>query len=470
MNMKANTAALPRDAQRALLLVVLMLLSSAAPLLTISGVSAHETSISTVWPQEGSNDTGWVQLDAVGANPTTGGQASASWTLEFAPGADLSNVSFQVRVDGSDGLMIEEPMLVASDIGVNLLDWRGLGMFGSQDSFTGPNPYSGRLSPNSDSGATWTLPSDAEITELVIEALSPVDPMVALAPLELVIAASAIHPDDGRMYLAIEDALLALDYSNDPLVIDVIEFESPLHDLEIDMTNNLLHVLTENGFYAFSLDDTSEQTPLSWPSQEAYDKFMIASNGNVYAANQNGIAQWDGVSWSFPMTKTTQGVALDMLEVNNILYISFDDEGVVRWDLNSGSALSTWSTANSLHSDEITEMIVSGNQLLLASPSNGLARYDWSSGFWLSTWNDGNWLTSNAINGMARSGSDLFILSGDTLHEYDTTVGVFSSTQAISTFGLTGDGQDLVVWPTLGSRAPANEICCLETDLVRLLN
>ena len=294
MNMKANTAALPRDTQRALLLVVLMLLSSAAPLLTISGVSAHETSIATIWPQEGSNDTGWVQLDAVGANPVTGGQASASWTLEFAPGADLSNVSFQVRVDGSDGLMIEEPMLVASDIGVNLLDWRGLGMFGSQDSFTGPNPYSGRLNPNSDSGATWTLPSDAEITELVIEALSPVDPMVALAPLELVIAASAVHPADGRMYLAIDDALLALDYSNDPLVIDVIEFDSPLHDLAIDTTNNRLHVLTGNIFHAFSLDDTSELTPLShpansvqnWPSQAAYDKFMIASNGYVYAATR----------------------------------------------------------------------------------------------------------------------------------------------------------------------------------------
>jgi hypothetical protein len=469
MNMKTNTVALPRDAQRALLLVVLMLLSSAAPLLTISGVSAHESSNTTVWPQEGSNDTGWVQLDAVGANPTTGGQATASWTLEFAPGADLSNVSFQIRVNGSDGLMIEEPMLVASDIGVNLLDWRGLGMLGSQDSFTGPNPYSGRLNPNSDSGATWTLPSDAEITELVIEALSPVDPMVALAPLELVIAASAIHPDDGRMYLAIEDALLILDYSNDPLVIDVLEFDSPVYDLAIDTTNNLLHVLTENEFHAFSLDDTSEQTPLShpansvqnWPSQAAYDKFMIASNGYVYAANQDGVAQWDGVSWSVAMTKTTQGVALDMLEVNNILYISFDDEGVVRWDLAAGSALSTWSTANSLHSDEITEMIVSGNQLLLASPSNGLARYDWSSGFWLSTWNDGNWLTSNAINGMARSGSDLFILSGDTLHEYDTAVGVFSGTQQISAFGLTGDGQDLIVWPALGSRAPASEMLLL---------
>ena len=173
----ASASTPQRDARRALLLVSIMLLASAAPILTLPGVSAHQSASDTIWPQEGSNDTGWVQLDAIGANGVTGAQASASWTLEFAPGAELSNVSFQVRVNGSDGLMIEEPMLVASDVGVNLLDWRGLGMLGSHDSFTGPNPYSGRLSPNSDSGATWTLPSDAEITELIIEALTPVDPV-----------------------------------------------------------------------------------------------------------------------------------------------------------------------------------------------------------------------------------------------------------------------------------------------------
>ena len=78
MNINANAAALPRDSRRALLLVMLMLLSSAAPILTIPSVSAHESAFDTIWPQEGSNDTGWVQLDAVGADPSTGGQASAS--------------------------------------------------------------------------------------------------------------------------------------------------------------------------------------------------------------------------------------------------------------------------------------------------------------------------------------------------------------------------------------------------------
>jgi hypothetical protein len=215
------------------------------------------------------------------------------------------------------------------------------------------------MNPNSDSGATWTLPSDAEITELIIEALAPVDPVVALAPIELDVVTHAIHPDDGRMYLAIDDVILTLDYSNDPIVIDILEFDSYINDLAMDSTNRLLHVLTSDGlFHAFSLDDTSEQTALptlpdAQTSQIPHDQFMIASNGFVYAANQDGIAQWDGLSWSAAMSKTTSGVCLDMIEVNNILYISFDDEGVVRWDLNSGSALSTWSTANSLHSDEL---------------------------------------------------------------------------------------------------------------------
>ena len=352
---KSNNTPL-RDVHRAFLLVVLMVLSSAAPLLATPVASAHESAGEIVWSPEGSNDTGWVQLDATGADPNTGAQATTSWTLEFAPGAELSNVSFQIRVNGSDGLMIEEPMMVASDVGLNLLDWRGLGMLGSQDSFAGANPYSGRMSPNSDSGATWTLPSDAVITELIIQALAPVDPVVALEPLELDITSAVSHPLDGRMYLAIEDTIYTLDYSNDPIIIDVLEMNSAVHELVIDTTNNLLHVLTEDdGFFAYSLTDTSEQNGLPLPTSASptgndwnFKQFMLATNGFVYAAHDGGIAQWDGTSWTFPMSKTTDGEPLDMLEVNGVLYVSFDDEGVVRWDLNSASALSSWSPAHSL--------------------------------------------------------------------------------------------------------------------------
>ena len=79
------------------------------------------------WPLEGSNDTGWITLDAVGAVPETGQRATADWELAFAPGAELSNVTLEVRASGQNGTTIEEPHLVVDGMGTALFDWRGLG-------------------------------------------------------------------------------------------------------------------------------------------------------------------------------------------------------------------------------------------------------------------------------------------------------------------------------------------------------
>ena len=154
--------------RKAVFLTMLMLLASwSVALAGVPLASAHEADDVVSWPLSGSNDTGWVQLDAVlGSDPILSNQATADWVLEFAPGAEISNASLQIHVNGSNGLMIDQPLLVANHIGVNLFDWRGLGALGASDSFDGTNPYSDRLSPNSASGAGWTLPSDAAITEL----------------------------------------------------------------------------------------------------------------------------------------------------------------------------------------------------------------------------------------------------------------------------------------------------------------
>ncbi|MEJ6654085.1 MAG: hypothetical protein QNL55_06945, partial [Euryarchaeota archaeon] len=133
MSHYTKSAKASRSASQAISLVLIMLLSSLAPILASPVVSAHGVKDSAIWPTEGHNDTGWVQLNTVGAGVTPGAQGTTEWQLEFAPGADLSNVSLQLRVNGSDGLLIEEPILTASDIGINLFDWRGLGMFGSND-------------------------------------------------------------------------------------------------------------------------------------------------------------------------------------------------------------------------------------------------------------------------------------------------------------------------------------------------
>ena len=50
--------------QRALSMVVLMVLMSMGPLLTTPVVSAHAEPSGVTWPLQGSNDTGWVTLDA----------------------------------------------------------------------------------------------------------------------------------------------------------------------------------------------------------------------------------------------------------------------------------------------------------------------------------------------------------------------------------------------------------------------
>ena len=116
--------------QRALSMVVLMLLMSLGPLLTTPVVSAHAEPSGVTWPLEGSNDTGWITLDAVGAVPETGQRATADWELAFAPGAELSNVTLGVRASGQNGTTIEEPQLIVDGMGTALFDWRGLGVLG----------------------------------------------------------------------------------------------------------------------------------------------------------------------------------------------------------------------------------------------------------------------------------------------------------------------------------------------------
>ena len=114
--------------------------------------------------------------------PETGQRATADWELAFAPGAELSNVTLEVRASGQNGTTIEEPQLVVDGMGTALFDWRGLGVLGQAGAFTTGTTYNGRLNPNSNSSAGWDLPSDAELTKMIVEVLAPADPLVSLTP------------------------------------------------------------------------------------------------------------------------------------------------------------------------------------------------------------------------------------------------------------------------------------------------
>lgn len=441
-------------------MVVLMVLMSMGPLLTTPVVSAHAEPSGVTWPLEGSNDTGWVTLDALGAVPETGQRASADWDLAFAPGADLSNVTLEIRASGQDGMTIEEPQLVVDGLGTSLFDWRGLGVLGEADSFTTGSTYAGRLNPNSNSGAGWDLPSDAEITKMVIEALAPADPLVSLTPLNFEIHDRVVNPETGLLYLAVNEQLFVLHANNDPNTIDVYDYtaEGGVLDMVMDDSTGVLHLLMADGtFRALLTTNSSFVTPLA---DGDVDRFLLTSGGEVFAASGLGLVKWDGAAWNsvVSVTATDGGTkALSMLEVGGVVYAAIEGAGVLRYDINTGSGLATWSSANNLHSDRITHMVVSGNQLLLGSPDNGLGRFDYASGFWLSTWNSGNWLDSDGIAGLARIGPTLFILNGDSLHTYNTTNGVFSTTYDLETLGLTNEGKSLLPWMSSGGASPAND-------------
>ena len=457
MNYRAHANEVGAHRQRALSMVVLMVLMSMGPLLTTPLVSAHAEPSGVTWPLEGSNDTGWVTLDAVGAVPETGQRASADWELAFAPGAELSNITLEIRASGQDGTTIQEPQLVVDGLGTSLFDWRGLGVLGEANAFSTGDTYTGRLNPNSNSGAGWDLPSDAEITKMVIEALAPADPIVSLTPLDVEIRDHVTNPDSGLLYLAVNDQLFVLHASNDPNIIDVYDYttEGGVVDMVMDDSTDILHLLMGDGtFRALQTTDSSFVTPLA---DGDHGRFLMTSGGEVFAANDVGLSKWDGAAWNSvsSLGASTSSSPLSMIEVSGIVYAAFEGAGVLRYDTNTGSALSTWSSANNLHSDSITHMATSGNQLLFGSPDNGLARFDYVAGFWLSTWNAGNWLASDVIAGLARVGPSLLILSGDSLHTYNTSSGVFSTTYDLATLGLANDGASLLQWPSSGGASPA---------------
>ena len=215
--------------------------------------------------------------------------------------------------------------------------------------------------------------------------------------------------------------------------------------------------------------DSSDQTPLADLNA---DRFLMTSGGDVFAANGQGLHQWGGSSWNSLSSSigSTNSEALSMIEVSGVVYAALEGVGVLRYDTATASGLSTWSSANNLHSDTITHMAVSGNQLLMGSPDNGLARFDYAAGFWLSTWTSANWLADDAIAGVERIGSILYILNGDSLHTYNTTNGVFSTTYDLQTLGLDNSGVSLLTWPSNGGASPAHDALLVDDGSGNLIH
>ena len=470
MNNPLRAVGPAKSSARAVMLVTVMLLASLGPILTSPVASAHEGTSGIIWPMEGSEDSGWVLLNATGANAINGTQASAEWMLNFAPGAILENVTMELRADGSDGIMIQQPLLMAQDTGQVMFDWRGNGWLGQSFGFDASNPHQGRLGPNADVGATVTLPSGTEITDFILEVLAPADPFTSLEPVELYIQDYEIHPMDGRMYMAIGTYIIILDAQSSPSAIDLFEIQNTaddnyVTDLEMDVANNQMLITTASGaLHSVNLDDTSWNPDLPVePSGGAWSKVHVASNGDLFALSESGIFTLNtaGTGWTLEQASATsnwpEGVPWRVFEDNGVIYASLLGGGVGRWDVGSMTTLSPWTTANNLHSDYISDFAVAGNQLMISSYDAGIARRDLSNNFWLATWNSGNWLSSDDVSGVTVVNNEVQILTSDTVHIYNTNSGTFSSSILLDDLGLIKSASNIIHWPAIGARSPTND-------------
>ena len=96
--------------RKAILLVMLMVLLPWAGFDSTELTSQNDESRSSArtWGAMGSNDTGWIDIVATGADPRNQTFAYGDLVMDFAPGAEISNMTFEVSVDGSDGYCIFE--------------------------------------------------------------------------------------------------------------------------------------------------------------------------------------------------------------------------------------------------------------------------------------------------------------------------------------------------------------------------
>ena len=114
----------PRGRAKAIGLVALMILLPWGSNLTSPSESKHlsadsdfrDESSGKSWGVNGSNDTGWLVMDATGADPANGTPALADIFLEFAPGAVIDNLTLEISVNGSDGYWANQPQIAVMDL------------------------------------------------------------------------------------------------------------------------------------------------------------------------------------------------------------------------------------------------------------------------------------------------------------------------------------------------------------------
>ena len=470
-----------RPQQRLALLLVMLMLTlpwSAMSSSNLEGRDDDSRATPKAWGASGSNDTGWISLDAIGADPANGTMAYADLFMDFAPGALLDNLTFEISCDGSDGYWANEPQITLMDTQSPILDWRDYGDLCRQDSFSeNPPEVDGGvldtwLQPNSVSDASWLLPSGVTISDLVIDALRPADPRVSFSTQDTTIHDSVTNPIDGRLYILLDDDLLQLDDQASKQIID-IELGVQGRSLAIDADGNRLLIGTADGkVLSRSLVDSSVQDNLMEMDDQTtvVRAVSVDDYGTRWAVSDcslhhKTVSQTSWTENDFCTTDLLE-VPTDLLIFSDKIYVATAESGMRILDYNTTSdstgisvSIDTntqWTTGNYLTSNSITQLEKLNSNLLIATIGGGVNRYDMVADTWLATWSTNNWLSSNVVRGLALTEDWLHILAGSTVHAYDTGALLFRSQRQVTDMGLLNTGRTIIAWPSLGFRSPTS--------------
>ena len=411
----------------------------------------REESSGKSWGVNGSNETGWLVLDATGADAANGTPALADLFLEFAPGAVIDNLTLEISVNGSDGYWANQPQIAVMDTQTSVLDWSGRGDLGRQNNFA-DNPPSlvggildASLKPNTISDASWQIPTGIEITDLVIEALRPVDPKLSFSPLEVSIHGSAYNPIDGRMNILVDDDLLQLDDNANKRIIDI----SPGiggRSIVSDPNRGLLYIGDYSGnVTAMGLSDSeplvdfpvdtnsSLSDPILTMGVDVFGVLWAVSECNMHYLMPSKGALWKTLEFcTSSEIETPIGIHIEDREI----FLATEDYGVrvIEYNVSPSDPTSleverniVWDDSNYLSGNSIADVAVSDDILYIATSDSGIDRFDLTSNSWMPSWTSSNWLSSDNLVGLAAAPGWLYILGEEQIQPYDTEVLLFSS-------------------------------------------
>lgn len=471
------------------LLMILLPMAANPPVPSILGnidgeTTIRENTMAKSWGVNGSNDTGWMVLEASGSDPANGTPALADIFFEFAPGAVIDNLSLEISVNGSDGYWANQPKITIMDTQTNILDWSDRGDLGRQNNFADNAPslvdgiLDASLKPNTISDASWQIPTGIEITDLVIEALRPIDPKLSFSPLEVSIYGSAHNPNDGRLYVLVDDDLLQLDDNANKRIIDITEniagrsiISDPNRDLLYigDSVGNITAIhLSDSSTTEIPADtNTSLSDPILSMGVDIFGVLWASSECNLHYLMPSKTAVWKTFEFC---TSSFEEIPVGMHIEGRTIFLATEENGVRVLEYNVSASDPTtitiernivWDDTNVLSGTEIVDIAVSDDILYIATSDSGIDRFDLSSETWIPSWTSSNWLSSDNLIGLAVTPGWLYILNEQEVQPYDTDVLLFSSAIQLEDLGLSETASSISAWPGGFQRSPMESIAII---------